>query len=367
MTLSKFLLLSPLVLLCSIKAEALPYETVNEARYGTAQIYPPVVISILKQDFAYSILADYLFFDAKQEQMDFMATTKKASTALNSQFHSANMDFHPAVRLGLHALSHKREDWDVRLEWLYFSPGHSKTVLPSDTNTLLLDNYPKFSQFTLQTPTISKISENWNIRSHVADLELGRIFRPYGEGVNLPHYKFLIRPFIGLRLLHITQRLTSSFTVTDASNVSEKLTGDQKTRFFGFGGRFGFDTEWKIHNEWGLYADFAFNILYGEQQTNTSEKLSSNKTTNIAHIDPFFAGKSCADIAIGLSWEKVFTEKHCALTLKLGWEEHIFWKQNAFFNVLNPLDATKTPNATLLTKNGDLFFRGLTFSVRVDL
>ena len=127
-----------------------------------------------------------------------------------------------------------------------------------------------------------------------------------------------------------------------------------KNNFWGLGPRIGFDPKFNLGGGWSIYGDAAISGLYGIFSIKQEEIfLSTTRYDNHEHLDRF---RWIGDFAAGIGWEKPLSDDCYAISLKLGWEYHIFWHQMEL----------KTDSFDLVPDNRNLNVQGVTLSARFD-
>jgi len=231
----------------------------------------------------------------------------------------------------------------------------------------------------------------WKLKLDMLDLVLGRDFFVS---------KYLsLRPNFGLRGVDIRQTQNSIYNAFNASrchcqcttrnsintqNFQDRVKDNQK--YWGVGPKAGLDTLWSFGGGWGLYGNAAISLVYGRLKVTHSEvyvfdsaptdpcndcgecdcecldechaiKIKGNKTP--CHNQ--YKTRAITDLALGLAWDRQFSNDKYHLGVNIGWEHHMFFGLNQFYRFMS-----HDEQGAFTTNQGDLATQGLTFGARFD-
>lgn len=114
-------------------------------------------------------------------------------------------------------------------------------------------------------------------------------------------------------------------------------------------------------------------VLYGHFEVKTDDDFRFFASFDSPLIgnrqkDELFACRAIVDSALGLRWKQCFCDNRIAYMLQIGWEQHLFFNQNRFEDIVR-LDVrfpsrsdVKNPQKS----RGDLCLQGLVVSSRID-
>lgn len=286
------------------------------------------------------VMGDVLLWQAVEENLTYAYTHEQAN---QHNLHTVDFDWDWGFRLGV-GYNMPRDGWDLDLYWTHIrntadghvhaNSGHSVTQVWTVASQLLAG-------------TMEEAHADWRVHLDQLDLDLGRQF--YVS-------KYLtLRPYVGMRSTWLLQRYNINTENTNELTQHARL----KNRFWGFGFATGLDTDWKFG--WGvsLYGEADMALLLGFHDVDQAGK---QQDVSIWSQDKSFrVGRAILDLALGLKWADTFFHDCLGLTLKLGYEYHLYFDQNQFlltngsstFELFNPL-------------NGNLIYQGLTGSIQLD-
>ena len=247
-----------------------------------------------------------------QEESNFVTTDGFVTSRFVGKGRDINFKWDPAFRLGAgYAFGDNCgcDGWDVGVFWTHFhSHAHASYACASHLN--------------------------WKLDFDVVDLVAG-----YDHKLNCC---FGIRPFLGLRLARIDQKLhisegdssgsfssfpSSSFPFSDDELfVSSTVKNTQD--FKGVGPILGLEADWNIGCGFSFYASADVAWLYGKYKikfTDSTEFIDAFDFCEISkHVD---ANVAVGDAAIGIRWEKCFCND-LRLLVQLGFEHHRYFDYN---------------------------------------
>lgn len=250
-----------------------------------------------------------------------------------TEIHSRIKNLHPrwseGYRLGITYLD-PCDGWITDILWTHFNNHlhrtHAKTAVTEGTSLSFF--VPAFGSAAFNSPSqfeIDSTSARWKLNLDILDLEIGRAFCPF------PCLTF--HPFIGLRAAWLRESYkivnsTIAFTV-EREVQSVRL----KSYYEGLGLRMGINSLVDICCNVGVYAKAAAAIQYGNYKMKSEDFLiignNPGESSEMEQKDDFCACSFSSDFAIGILWHGCLCEKY-ALTVNLGWEQHLFIDHNHF-------------------------------------
>lgn len=296
------------------------------------------------------IMGDVLLWQAVEENLTYVYTGNDINgTNGNRNLHTVDFDWDWGFRLGA-GYNLPRDGWDLDLYWTHIrntADGHQHSSPPEK---LLFQVWGTSDTLLGGTPTESRA--RWRVHLDQVDLDLGRQF---WVGKDLS-----IRPYVGARSAWIFQRYDVEFASATVEQEA-KLTN----RYWGFGFAVGFDTEWKLGWDISLYGEADWSILLGFHDIDQKGVQGGEDLENDVKIwsqdKSFRCGRAIMDLGMGLKWARTFSRDRFGLTLKAGYEYHLYFNQNQFilsggsvnFELFNPV-------------GGDLIYQGVIGSMQID-
>ena len=264
------------------------------------------------------------------------------------------------------------KNWDMRAAYTYFYTeshprGSSSTaILDVDASNVTTISgsviAPAYYSTDLPSPggrfrpvppyTVTgtyAIDPQWHLWLNQADLEIGTEFYLNCDAK--------IRTFGGFRGVWINQKfnLLSNFINDIAGGVTTTLSSDlyEKNQMSAFGARTGVLFNYTLGYGLDIYTGLAGSLLWSWFTTkqsyfttasddipNNSEKGSLSHHTNLFNYD----------VEIGLQWNYWMNCNRNLLTIKFGWEQHLYTNVNQFQTFIN------TPSLSINSFNVPGFF-----------
>ena len=290
------------------------------------------------------VMGDALLWQAVEENLTYIMSGNDINGATNRDLHTVdfNWDWGFRVAAGYNAT---RDGWDIGLTWTHIrntAHGHKDRHAPKNTLYQVWTD----TAHRLTTAQISEAKSHWHANLDQVDLNLGRQFY-VGRYLTL-------RPFVGMRSTWLFQEYDVKLTGSTGKNET-----DMKNRFWGYGFTAGFDTDWRFGRGFSLYGSADMSLLLGffdvdQKGTQNDIKIWSNDKS-------FRAGRAVLDIDLGLKWCHLFCEDSFGLTLKAGYEYHLYFNQNQF---LLPMGSTAFELRN--PAEGNLIYQGVIGSIQFD-
>ncbi len=315
---------------------------------NAAYNYPARIQTRCPWDF-YADLS-FIYWQPIQENMELGLANKTAvATGIDASVINMDFDFKPGFKIGMGG-NFAHDNWDMHLEYTWFhntnkqdSNGYAApgTILPS-----------MGSPNQMGTQTYSSVSQKWNLKMDIIDLDLGRWCY---VGTHL-----VVRPNFGARADWIRQKNVGNLTsATDTSVVTSRSSS------WAIGPKIGLDSNWNIGSGFRVFgngeADLLFTkytrLRYNETHTNTqvSDLNNTVRQSRVYAVKPHF------DLELGLGWGTYLDCNNWYMDFAAGYEFQVFFDQNMFrhFN-----DSSMIGSSTL--PNGNLYIQGLTATFRLD-
>ncbi|MBA3957843.1 MAG: hypothetical protein H0X51_05560 [Parachlamydiaceae bacterium] len=329
----------------------------------------------------WSFSSDSLFWRVCEDGLaygtisDITATSTEDPTGVEIQSRVKNI--HPKWDMGYRftlAYNLPCDCWGVALTWTHFNT-HTRThteprgqIVPGATEDSVFTPAWGFAGYnTGSVTTIRDVEAHWKISLDTVDIELGRIFC-MSDCVTL-------RPHIGVRAAWINQSFKINTFGTDPNiGVDFSLQNQHlKSDFTGAGLRGGLDSQWELGCGLSLYGKAAAAVLYGKFDVDSEDSYRIGASgdaplRDLEQKDEFCACCAVTDLALGLSWINCFCDNTIAWTTSIGWEHHLFFKQNRFedFQTLQVENPPLTEDKNPQRQRGCVSFSGLILSSTID-
>ncbi|MDN3504448.1 MAG: Lpg1974 family pore-forming outer membrane protein [Rhabdochlamydiaceae bacterium] len=301
------------------------------------------------------LTADFLYFEARQQGLQFAQTGIEASTSGNPSLPEGKVftqDYHydPGVRVGL-GLGLGHDAWDLFVQYTWFQQNPSKIVHTHTDNSLNTLQATSNMGFSTGSP-LTYASSSWKYRLNMADLELGRdsYFSKY----------LALRYFFGVRAAWQNQHFNTHYKWLDTSNANAETNTkiDQAMKIFAVGLRAGLNGSWFFTPNWSIFGNVSASTLAARAKTTPKDTQfttadSSTVTTNeyleqkVSFIEPVL------EMMIGFGWDLWFEDDGYHFGLKAGWEESIWISNNKFVTIGSQ-------------NHGDLAMQGFVLKARFD-
>lgn len=173
-------------------------------------------------------------------------------------------------------------------------------------------------------PSYNNASMQWHLSYDVADVTLGRVFKP----IDL----FSFHPYVGIKNAYINQKINTRWfnpqQTTNFTQASENIKND----FWGIGPSFGIDTTWSIAKSdtqtLNLMGNASTALLYGHWHF--ADNYRNNAPTNISTLVSSVNGASpTVSLLLGVEWIKTFTQSD--IHARLGYETTLWFNQLQFY------------------------------------
>jgi hypothetical protein len=288
-----------------------------------------------------------------------------------------------------------KSSWDIGLVYSYFQTCHKpkarSAVAVATTGTVggqgtILGNVlvpslgipvaiPSISTTPGEIETITyTLDPHFKFYFNALDLEIGNEF--------FTAWDACIRPFIGFRGLwteyksHSTFDTTTTFTLDDVStSYLDTALLKNHNYFNGFGARTGLDIGYELFKGFDVYGSIAGSILWGY--------INSRQVFDVTSVYPDTAsgdglGRSSVhssmlnfDFAFGFRWNWWMNCERSLLSIRFGWEQHIFTHINrsqpvVAAPIIGTTDVYAFPTSVSADRNigrGDLTLSGFVVGV----
>jgi len=332
-----------------------PNANTSEAKAPNSFFNPPGRPEV-KNGLDLFITADYLIWQALEQNVTAWEKggfiTLVGTNADRGTFHSPRFDWKSGARIGVgYNIGH--DQWDTSLTWTWFEDDASNHGVSSAKGTIEgVISSPLFSV------TSHKASSHLGLALNVLDLELGKEFYTSNW--------FTLRPFAGIRNAWVNQHWRTKFDDVISTNFIgqiEEFKVRLKQKFWGIGPRAGLNAEFGLIRELSIFSNTSLSLLYGffkNTRTENSVTLQNVKTRNEASKKSAHSEQAIADLQLGLRWDHLINRERYHIRLQAGWEHHIFFDHNHFYNF------SSGGSYAIDNLGGNLGFQGWFLSGRFD-
>ena len=294
------------------------------------------------------------------------------------------------------------DGWDLATKWKRFhgkASGHlSRDGNPDPNNVAFTGGTGEYiSPFWIaklfdEPRLMNRASAHWHYRFDVWDLDLGREFLVS---------KFLaLKPYIGARTAWINQNYNLKFLahnfptpiIQNPGDIGRQVGVRMKNDLWSIGGKVGLDTKWLLGKGFSLYGVGAFSVLEGWYKTRYRLNDQKPGVSLIQLVGPIGIGAdpyegffvvtkrlhtivTMADLGIGFGWEKSICKERACLSIKVGYDQSIFFGVSQFMNPQYdfslvqlfpnyPLEGGSGPN--FFTDGGNVTLSGVSGSISLD-
>ncbi|MBS0653443.1 MAG: hypothetical protein JSR39_07970 [Verrucomicrobia bacterium] len=301
------------------------------------------------------LTGEFLYLQAEENGLEYAVKSNDPTfSAGNEKFDYQNLDFdyHIGFRAGI-GYNIPHDSWDLYAYWTHYNTdaeGHSHTA----DGEGLFPTWGFFSPGSNQTRYALNANARLRLNLNIIDVELGREYT-VGKWLNF-------RPSMGIRTGFIDQHYHVVYRPIILEVGSGFAADDIKLKndYWGVGPKAGIDTQWVFGRGFCIYGSAAISLLFGEFEIRRSEFIPNSPFSNKAHHD-FHQVRAITDIAIGIGWDIMLAHDQYHLSIRGGYEQHLYFGQNQFDRVYY------TAFMSNIGSNlGDLSLQGWTASLRVD-
>lgn len=241
--------------------------------------------------------------------------------------------------------------WDIRAGYTYFATHNSPkehistAIATSDPNiidgTAIVPSYFGVLLPFGQSVSTYSIKPHWNFDFNQLDVEFNNEFYTTCDTT--------LRIFGGFRGLKTTQKFDQEiFIFSNISSMIEQTSTAsfyEKSEFTAFGTRAGFDVNYNLFEGFDLYANFAGAILWGwfhnHQSFHALDLSGSPGPLRDASRDELFNHSHHTailniDTGLGIRWNTWLNCHRHLLTLRFGWEQHLYTNVNQLQSFISP-------------------------------
>ncbi len=303
--------------------------------------------------------ADFLAMQAKQDGLEFaLANSSPLGSALTDgtlgAFSSDHRDwkYNYGARFGVGFYT-DHDAWQLDVDWTWFNIRDYKKFGASTGDGYLLPLWEPPS--TSDDVFGSRSSALWKCNYNIID---GRLGKPY----YISRY-LVLNPHFGLRGGWINQHFSVDYSGATTPDFSNRAIHHGRNDFWGIGLRTGLCADWLIGHGVSIFGNAAGSLLFGKFKINQSLAIPDHLDSSFNLSDRHYMNVPNGEIAMGVAWGQRFSEDKYYLSLKAGYEFHVWFDQ---MNMRRFFKRTSSFSNDVVSR-GNLTLNGFSFRVSVDL
>lgn len=240
--------------------------------------------------------------------------------------------------------------WDLGATWTrFFTRARERNTPSAHSGYIPIWSSPLF---TILTATASEAEASWKMLYNEVDVNLGRSY-------HVSKY-FIVRPFFGPSGLWIDQHYDLEYE--QVGQTFSKDVVKLQNAFAGVGLSGGCDLRFSFKSGWSIFGKATGGLYYGSFDIKRNEHLTSSvqspehfRTKHNLNI-----GAPTIAVAMGFSWDHLYSNDRCYVSVRLLWEHLLFFSQNQLFRFTTPNG--NPAFSSFVSNQGDLTLQGGTFS-----
>ena len=318
----------------------------------------------------FSISADYLYWNAVQDQMQYAAVLPGGVQGVINQVGDGSpvnvidnlslidpsFEYQSGFRIGI-GYQVPCSNWDCQLSWVRLHENLSSSVselnggvipLASPVSSLFgfIDSEPMNFGFG------STATSHWKFEFDTLDLQIGRLCT-FSYGLQM-------RPYIGIKAASIRQKQHIQYLGFALSDGIVNIETIKKNDFRGIGPSFGMDASWEFFPHFNLTSGICGSLLYGKFDVHVNPFVSQlNNSINITLKNSKKNRlRPTVDANIGIEWQDCLCGKF-PVRIGVAYEAQYWWNQWLVpSSVISSIIGGSSPQ-------GDLMLSGLTVNAEI--
>ena len=308
----------------------------------------------------FAIEADFIYWRADEDGLDYVMTTNTSSSSTDSTFHKPEVSWDPGFKFGIGYTWEGQDFWDLFLRWTHLNTDQSgQKKAPNTTGSHVL--LPVWSPTVLDQLATSA-SANWKVRYNTLDLEMGRNY--------FISKAIALRPYVGIRGASILQHYEAKYEGEISPLVPDPHTHMKaQNNFKGLGARAGAQLQWHFASDWSVIGAVSGSLLCGWYDLHqTLDGIQTLAPMNFGFKDNFTKVATNLEASLGFEWEYFFSDDDYRVAVSVAYEFSEWFSQNRMkqFNQVDNATNMQTAVTTVSSQNGDLGLQGATLQVRFD-
>lgn len=333
---------------CDTGATRIPEGKITDYQDVRQDITPSAGPKVL-DGYNLSLMADYLFWTATEDNLQFASTgytNDKNFSVSSGSAKNVNFQYASGFRAGI-GYAFDRDGWDTSAAYTWFLSNDNRKSVSADYEDGLTPSFEPYISLD-SSDYFDSAKSRWSLRFNTVDWELGR---------NCQIAKYLaLRPFLGLKGSWQTQRFANRYKGVISSDTFS-YHNTSKFSFWGAGIRTGFTSDWHLSPSWSFYGNLALSALWSTWNIHRNDSYtiaSESKIEPVRETNSINTLVPVLELALGIRKEAWVYEDRLHIALQAGWEEQIWWGQNNL-----PLNLG-------IARGGNLYLQGLTARIRFD-
>ncbi len=315
-----------------------------EQRRGSNGMINPAARPVVKDGTDLWVQVEALYMRPTEDGLGYSIRTKNTTADFPGvHVKNARYDWDWGFRVGAgYNLDH--DGWDILANYTWFKDKTHQNVsggivFPTEVHPV-----------NAGAATTQNAKTRLNLWINILDIELGREF--------FVSKWLTLRPQMGIRALWVNRHYNTEYSrLVSGSDYEVHM----RNRFSGAGLRGGLNTQWGLGSGWSLFGEVDVALMYGKQRVRQSEELETGDISRGSSRNRWMALRSSVDLALGLRWDRLFSDDAYRIRLQLGWEDHIFFDMNQNYRFTNA-----TTKGVFAGNRGNLSLNGLAFQARFD-
>lgn len=265
---------------------------------------------------SYSVSADYLFWQAQGDQLQYALTVPGGvpdeGLAFADTIIVENQNFKPASGLRIKAGCSLCHDWNFFINWTHLNK--SSCIRATEKNQGIITTQ-LFGLLDAGGLTATEAQSSWGFDFNTIDLEIARDWNPIEE--------LAIKYHLGLKWAKIDQLQNIAYHGMNDNTTALLQKGND---FSAVGPRIGIDAKYYLWRGIHLIGNASGSLLYGAFKTQENYVLSNTIITLAPKIVECKKRlRPMVQLLVGLDWEK----EYCAMLFEIGaaYEAQYWWGQ----------------------------------------
>ncbi len=288
-----------------------------------------------------------LYWKAHEAGLSFAVdSTSVAKLAPHSKVDNPEFEWDFGFKVGLgYRFPHDR--WNLQLQFTFFQTHTDDEKKTRDGDLLFL----LWQKSTSGGPFFAEEAKmHWRLHLGLVDLMLSKFYEVSKS--------LFLTPEVGIRAGSVRQKYYLDYSGGNFPDGRDEII-HMKNKYFGTGPNIGLLGQWSLGEDFSLFAQSLFSLLFGEFYLHQDEYSGKEKLLGVHDIFP--ASAAIIDLGAGICWQHCFRGALKRLKLELAWDELLFFSQNQFLH----FTSAEAPGVFFANQE-DLVVSGVEFNMRFD-
>jgi hypothetical protein len=290
--------------------------------------------------------ASFIYWYYGQDEMDIASIQPDVVTGTDGNVFYPAYGYRPGFKVGV-GCNPRFDDWTLDGVYTWFHNSKGTTIYSADKNLVPSDmvaGYPS------DEPTFGQVHSNWLLHMEYADVTASR---PFYLGKNLT-----VSPKGGLRGLWIRQHIRSTFTEPDSGD--NPLVGTASSNCWSVGPMGAVQSNWLVWKYIRFQGWMGSSVLYTRYTSvKNSAELPLEGLSTSSQLSKFSTLRPTMEAGLGMGAGGYLGDHRYYLDFSANYDFLFLWSQNVMRSFASQLDSRDDGI-------GDLFFHGLTATLRFD-